>query len=107
MAKIKLEFDAEPFTGQIVTFVAPCSCEEVTDGLVINGNTYAIVDAMGAAIKGSAWCAGALISVSLDVTNRRAFIQNPCSAPGNLHGTDELVDKTTPLADGVIYCMYE
>lgn len=108
MAKIKLEFDAKPFTGQIVTFVAPCSCEEVTDGLVINGNTYTIVDAMGAAIKAGAWCSGALVAVALDTANKKAYIQNRAVTPASIgaaptshnHSATEITSGTLAVARG-------
>ena len=78
MANIKLTLPAEPFSKQIVTFTAPCNCDEVTDGLIINGETYTVCDAMGECVtgKGGAWCAGAQISVVLDCENKKAFIQN-------------------------------
>lgn len=78
MANIKLTLPAAPFTGQIVTFPAPCGCDEVTDGLSINGEIYTVVDAMGECItgKGGAWCEGAQVSVALDCENKKAYIQN-------------------------------
>ena len=78
---IKVNTPAAPFSGQIVTFPAPCNCDEVTDGLVINGETYTVCDAMGECVigKGGAWCAGAQISVVLDCENKKAFIQNAAS----------------------------
>jgi len=81
MANIKLTLPAEPFSKQIVTFTAPCGCDQVTDGLVINGETYTVCDAMGECVtgKGGAWCAGAQISVVLDCENKKAFIQNAAS----------------------------
>lgn len=85
MAKIKLNFEATPFTGQLVTFTAPCDCTEVTDGLVINGNTYTVVDALGNAITGvSAWRGGAKVTVALDIENRRAFLQNGAVTPASI-----------------------
>ena len=85
MANIKLNLPGEPFTKQIVTFTAPCDCASVTDGLVINGETYTVCDAMGECVtgKGGAWCAGAQISVVLDCENKKAFIQN-AAAPESL-----------------------
>lgn len=81
MANIKLTLPGEPFTKQIVTFTAPCGCDQVTDGLVINGETYTVCDAMGECVtgKGGAWCAGAQISVVLDCENKKAYIQNAAS----------------------------
>lgn len=69
-------------TGTLVKFSAPCDCESVTGGIVIDGTTYAIVDAAGVEIVeiGSTWAAGALIAVLIDTENNRAFIQNPSLA---------------------------
>lgn len=78
MANIKLNLPGVPFTGQIVTFSAPCGCDEVTDGLSINGEIYTIVDAMGKCATGicGRWVAGSMVSVTLDVTNHKAYLQN-------------------------------
>lgn len=84
MANIKLNLPAEPFTGQTVTFPAPCGCDEVTDGLSINGDIYTVVDAMGVCVtgKGGAWCSGALVSVILDVETKKAYAVNTASMSG-------------------------
>lgn len=93
MANIKLNLPAAPFSGQIVTFPAPCGCDEVTDGLSINGEIYTIVDGMGICVtgRGGAWCSGAQVSVVLDVENKKAYIQNPAQgariATGSYVGT--------------------
>ncbi len=81
MANIKLNLAAAPFTGQLVTFCAPCSCADVTEGLVINGETYTVCDAMGVCVTGigGAWCEGATITVALDVENKKAYLQNGAS----------------------------
>lgn len=78
MANIKLNLPGAPFTGQLVTFPAPCGCDEVTDGLSINGEIYTIVDAMGNCVTGAGgtWCSGAQVSVALDVENKKAYLQN-------------------------------
>lgn len=93
MANIKLNLPGAPFTGQLVTFPAPCGCDEVTDGLSINGEIYTIVDGMGICVtgRGGAWCSGAQVSVVLDVENKKAYIQNPAQgariATGSYVGT--------------------
>ena len=75
---IKLNLPAEPFSGQIVTFTAPCDCINVTDGLSINGKIYTICDALGKCVTGvgGAWSTGAQVSVILDCTAKKAYIQN-------------------------------
>lgn len=87
MANIKLTPPGEPFSGQIVTFTAPCGCDQVTDGLVINGETYTVCDAMGECVtgKGGAWCAGAQVSVVLDCENKKAYIQNAAGGSGGVN----------------------
>ena len=96
MAKIKLNFEATPFTGQLVTFTAPCDCTEVTDGLVINGNAYTVVDALGNAIMGvSAWRGGAKVTVALDIENRRAFLQNGAVTTDSIGAVSKSGDTMT------------
>lgn len=94
---IKLTLPAEPFSGQIVTFTAPCDCAAVKDGLVINGETYTVCDAMGVCVTGvgGAWSAGAQISVVLDCKNKKAYIQNaavPEMTIGNVTGLQSALD---------------
>lgn len=82
MANIKLNLTAAPFTGQLVTFCAPYSCADVTEGLIIKGEIYTVCDAMGACVTGvgGAWCEGATISVALDVENKKAYLQSSTKA---------------------------
>lgn len=77
MANIKLEIE-NPYNGQFVTFTAPCGCDSVDNGLVINNETYTLVDAKGNIKAGvsNTWVSGAKVSVILDVTNKKAYIQN-------------------------------
>lgn len=78
-------------TGLHITFVAPCNCDAAT-GLSINGTAYNIVDALGnniAALSGGAFCLGAIVSIILDATNNKAYIQNAASALGASSGEDE------------------
>lgn len=84
MANIKLDLPGTPFTGQIVTFTAPCDCANVTNGLIIGGETYKVVDALGAVVTGTsgAWVSGAQVSVLLDTAKKFAYIQNSAK-PGN------------------------
>lgn len=106
MANIKLNLPAAPFTGQIVTFPAPCGCDKVTDGLSINGVIYTVVDAMGNCVtgKGGAWSSGALVSVVLDCEGKKAYLQSTTpmledwfalGAPLDKNG-DNLDTRTTP-----------
>lgn len=78
MGNIKVNITGAAITGKVVTFTAPCDCDKVTDGIVINGKTYTICDAMGNKIPGTGgvWCSGAQISVVLDCENKKAYLQN-------------------------------
>lgn len=120
MANIKLTLPGAPFTGQIVTFTAPCNCDKVTDGLVIDGQIYTIVDANGvcATGKGGRWSAGASVSVVLNVEEKKAYIQNAdtndyleakiaSKAPMYTYGTTDLIAGSSPLATGTIHLVYE
>ena len=86
MANIKLTLPGEPFSGQIVTFTAPCDCDKVTGGIVINTKIYTVCDAMGNKVTGTGgvWCAGAQVSVVLDCENRKAYIQNGKATPAQI-----------------------
>lgn len=65
-----------PVNGKQVSFVAPCDCS-VTKCLRINDAEYAIVDATGCKVteKGGAWTANSIVSVILDVDNKKAYLQ--------------------------------
>lgn len=75
---IKLNLPAEPFSGQIVTFIAPCDCAAVTDGLCINDETYTVCNSLGKCVTGvgGAWIKNAQVSVSLDCTLKKAYVLN-------------------------------
>lgn len=83
MGNIKVNITGVAITGKVVTFTAPCDCDKVTDGIVINGTTYTICDAMGNKVTGTGgvWCSGAQISVVLDCENKKAYLQNGKSTP--------------------------
>lgn len=89
--KIKVNIAGAAFTGKIVTFKAPCDCTEAT-GLVIGEDTYDVVDALGNCITGSylAWRSGALVSVALDVDDKKATLQS-----GVVSGGGDLPAVTT------------
>ena len=68
--------------GLQVNFTAPCDCS-VTEYLRIGGENYTVVDSLGRCVtgKGGLWVAGAVLSVTLDVDKKFAYIQ---SARGGL-----------------------
>ena len=63
--------------GTMVKFCAPCTCDKVTGGIVIDGETYTVVGPMLNCITGigGVWDAGAQLSVVIDKTAHRAFLQ--------------------------------
>ena len=75
---IVLELSRQVDTGTLVKFEAPCACSAVTGGIVIDGTTYSVVDALGKAVTGSAgaWDAGAQLAVIVDNDDKKAYIQN-------------------------------
>lgn len=101
MANIKLEL-TEPYNGQFVTFTAPCGCDSVDNGLVINGETYALVDAKGNTKAGVAntWTSGSKVAVVLDVTNKKAYIQNgiPTASDIGLGNVNNTSDANKPVS---------
>lgn len=83
-----LDTDAEIGDGTIIKFVAPCACASVTGGTIINGAIYGIVDASENAVVGynsGAWVSGAYISLLVNTSTRKAYIQN--SAVNNSYTT--------------------
>lgn len=90
-------------TGLQINFTAPCPCADVTGGLLLNGVTYTVVDALGntATGKGGTWESGALVSVLVDVENARAYIQNAAAAPvSHVHDAGDITSGTMPVARG-------
>lgn len=79
MSKIKVTLPGLeiPIDGKQVSFVAPCDCS-VVDGIQIDGVDYDVVDSEGNIVPfgQGVWCDGAMLSVILDVTNRKAYLQN-------------------------------
>ena len=74
---IKLNMPGQTFTGQVVTFFAPCNCSAVDDGILINGELYTLYDTTGQCVTGlNMWRAGAQVNVVLDCDKKIAYIQN-------------------------------
>lgn len=96
-------------TGTLVKFSAPCACESVTNGIVIDGATYSIVDAAGntADMLGRVWEDGALVSVLMDVESQKAYIQNASFSDALLKSggtmTGAITTKGIVLTNGVDY----
>ena len=61
--------------GKQISFTAPCDSTGVT-GIIINNVTYTLLKANGDSLETGAFISGALISVLIDLTNHKAYIQN-------------------------------
>ena len=116
MAKIKLTLPGLeiPVDGKQVTFTAPCPCSAV-DGIQIDGVDYDIVDSAGNVVPfgRDVWREGAVLTVVLDVTNRKAYLQNQnayttyetlTTATAELFGlgADAVPDEVLALVPGLI-----
>lgn len=77
MGKIKLTVPGKILNGKHISFKAPCDSISTT-GLTINNVTYTMVDAVGSSVIGVSglWAKNAMLSAILDVTNKKAYIQN-------------------------------
>lgn len=95
-------------TGTLLKFKAPCDCTAVTKGLVIDGKTYSVVDALGEVATGGSgtWANGAMVSVLIDKANLRAFIQNSAAAHYT-YGKEDLVEGVSKLEPGKLYFVHE
>ena len=80
MSKIKVELDTPVVNGKQVSFFSPIGSKEA-DGIVIHDVDYALVDSHGKALAklDYSWTAGALVSVILDTTTNKAYVQNATS----------------------------
>lgn len=92
MSKIKVELNTPVVNGKQVSFFSPCKSTEA-DSVVINNIEYALVDANGGLTKSakSAWSKGALVSVILDTSTNKAYVQN---ATSNAYIEETFVKKT-------------
>lgn len=100
--KVTLPLGEIPVTGKQVSFTAPCDCI-ATEAIQIDGENYTVCDSVGRCVtgKGGAWSAGEIISVILDVENKKAFALNAVNLSlesGSYIGTGaEGVDGTVSL----------
>lgn len=78
---VTLPKGASVVDGKQLTFVAPCDCTGVT-GIIIGETTYTLVDATNTCVsdKGNQFVSGAMVSVIMDTTNSRAYIQNSANS---------------------------
>ena len=73
---VTLPSNVEVLNGKQITFRAPADCNGIT-GIVINGETYDLVDAKNKSVANvNSYVDGAMLSVILDIENKRAYLQN-------------------------------
>lgn len=60
--------------GKQITFKTPCGNEDIT-GLIINGNSYDLLDTNGNLLSSNAFASDVMVSALLDVDNRKAYFQ--------------------------------
>lgn len=105
------------YTGRQVTFEAPCASEGLT-GLIIEGVTYALVDASGNTLVANSFAAEAMVSVIFNVEKQRAYVQNADTnahleaelagkAPIYTYGAKDLTAGTSALETGKLYFVHE
>lgn len=113
--KVDLPLGEVPVMGKQVSFTAPCSCD-VTDAIQIDGVNYTVCDSMGRCItgKGGAWAVGEIVSVILDVENKKAFALNVATLLRNellsaetafklgLSGENAIPDKAFDILSGFV-----
>ena len=91
-------------TGKQITFRTPC--DSVTyDSMYISVNeeVFELVDALGDSLVSYSFTEGSLISVILDVENKKAFIQNAVSS----NHVESLLKEKAPESHGHSYASAE
>lgn len=80
--KVNLPVGEIPVMGKQVSFKAPCDCK-AAEAIQIDGVNYIVCDAMGRCVTGigGVWNVGEIVSVILDTTQKKAFIQNGATLP--------------------------
>jgi hypothetical protein len=93
-----------------VKFSAPCDCSAVKGGIVIDGVTYTVVDALGNRITGIGgyWAKNANIAVLIDAENHRAFVTNAAAVnPRFMPKADYVPEEHDPTIPGQILWLYK
>lgn len=77
MKNIRLIINEEIVDGKQISFKAPCDSSEAS-GLTINDVEYDIVNSVGESVLGvyNVWGQDSIVSVILNTTNNKAYIQN-------------------------------
>lgn len=102
--KLSLPEGVVPADGVQITFRAPCACSSVS-GVVVEGVTYTLVDAANNNRGGvsNVWASDALVSVLLDMTNKRAFVLNAAINNYNkshTHAASDIASGSVSIARG-------
>lgn len=87
------------YTGKQVTFQTPCASEGLT-GLIVDGVTYDLVNALGTQLVANSFDTGAMVSVIFDMDKRKAYVQN-ADTNAYLENRFEEVDKVFVAEYGV------
>lgn len=82
-------------SNTMLTFYAPCNSSEVST-ITANGIVYSLVDAASVSIsEGGKFVSGSLVSVILDVTNLKAYVQN-----SSYYDPDQLILLANAITKG-------
>ena len=106
---IKLTLPQLPADGKMLTFRAPCNCEDV-GMIVINEELMLfIVNADNTKISGGGhFVEGALVSGIVDSTNHNFVLLNDAKFNSlYTYGTNDLEAGTSTLETGKLYFVYE
>ena len=103
-SSIVLTVPSIPITGTIIKFKTPCGSVGV-NSLVIGGVNYSFIDAMGKLVSDigdGTFDSGAMLSVIVDVANKKAYIQNQSKATpiSHNHSAANITSGTLPVARG-------
>lgn len=110
---VLLELPQVVDTGTLVKFVAPCACNALTGGIVIDGVTFSVLDTLGKAVVGQhgVWEKGAYVTVIIDNGKKLAYFQGTTALKNILassplilvEGRDYGTDVPNDLAKGQLF----
>lgn len=97
MSRIIVQLDTPVVNGKQVSFFSPIGSADARS-ILIHDVEYALVDSHGQALAklDYSWTAGALVSLILDTSTNKAYVQN---ATSNAYIEDNFLKKTTKPED--------